>query len=287
MGTLGGFPAPPALRLRRAVGAIHESPGSAYACAGGGTVPGGQAPCPSRGTSTRIPTTRSRHSAPTARCSTRWWAPSTWRPACASSTPAAARGAGRALGQGLPGHRVLGCRPFRPCWRARGRAAPGRAASPSCRVTSTRCSREAGGFDRVASVNVIWTLPNPRGSLARMTAGLRPGGHMVHTTPRLRFRADVIVWRHLRAQTGWALLRALLGLPILLVAGLLNLLLVARSALHGGAPRARRRWSEEGLLSLLREAGAEPSPVRPCYAGQGYLLVAGRAAAGHVIGHDK
>lgn len=144
-------------------------------------------------------------------------------------------------------------------------------------------SGNVGGFDRLASVNVIWTLPDPRGSLARMTAGLRPGGHMVHTTPRLRFRADVVVWRHLRAQTGWALLRALLGLPILVVAGLLNLLLVAQRALGGGAPRAKRRWSAEGLLSLLREAGAEPRPVRPCYAGQGYLLVAGKAGAGHVV----
>ena len=147
-------------------------------------------------------------------------------------------------------------------------------------------SGDAGGFDRVASVNVIWTLPDPRGSLARMTAGLRPGGHMVHTTPRLRFRADVVVWRHLRAQAGWALLRALLGLPILLLAGLLNLLLVAQSALRGGASRASRRWSEEGLCSLLREAGAEPRPVRPCYAGQGYLLVAGRGGTGHAADHD-
>ena len=147
-------------------------------------------------------------------------------------------------------------------------------------------SGNAGGFDRVASVNVIWTLPDPGGSLARMTAGLRPGGHMVHTTPRLRFRADVVVWRHLRAQTGWALPRALLGLPILLVAGLLNLLLVAQRALRGGGPQARRRWSKEGLSSLLREAGAEPRPVRPCYAGQGHLLVAGKAGAGHGADHD-
>ena len=53
-----------------------------------------------------------------------------------------------------------------------------------------------------------------------------------------------------------------------------------RAAGHGGAG-ARR-----GSLSLLREAGAEPRPVRPCYAGQGYLLVAGKAGAGHGTGHD-
>jgi SAM-dependent methyltransferase len=138
-------------------------------------------------------------------------------------------------------------------------------------------AREPAGFDRVASVNVIWTLPNPRATLARMTAGLRPGGRMVHTTPRLSFRANAIIWRHFGAQKGWALVRAVLGLPVLLVAGFLNLLLVAQSMLRARAPGARRRWSEDGLLALLREAGADPRPVRPCYAGQGFLLVADRA----------
>jgi SAM-dependent methyltransferase len=134
--------------------------------------------------------------------------------------------------------------------------------------------REAGGFDRIASVNVIWTLPDPRGTLARMAAGLRPGARMVHTTPRLAFRAYVIVWRHLCRQQGWGLVRSLLGLPVLLFAGLINLLLVAQSALWARAPRARQRWNEAGLVGLLRDAGVEPRPALPCYAEQGYLLVA-------------
>ena len=114
---------------------------------------------------------------------------------------------------------------------------------------------DAAGFDRIASVNVIWTLPDPQATLAHMTAGLRPGGRMVHTTPRFSFRAHVIVWRHLRGQKSWAL---------------------AQSALLARAPRARQRWHEDGLVALLRDAGAEPRPVRPCYAGQGYLIVAER-----------
>jgi len=135
-------------------------------------------------------------------------------------------------------------------------------------------ARDAAGFDRIASVNVIWTLPDPRGTLARMTAGLRPGGRMVHTTPRLAFRAYTIVWRHLRRQKGWARARAILRLPVLLFAGLLNLLLVAESALRARAPQARQRWNEAGLAGLLRAAGVEPQPARPCYAGQAFLLVA-------------
>jgi SAM-dependent methyltransferase len=134
--------------------------------------------------------------------------------------------------------------------------------------------REANGFDRIASVNVMWTLPDPSGTIARMAAGLRSGGRMVHTTPRLTFRAYVIVWRHLRRQQGWALARALLGLPVLLFAGFLNLLLVAQSVLGARAPRARQRWSETGLTGLLRDARLEPLPALPCYADQGFLLAA-------------
>jgi SAM-dependent methyltransferase len=135
------------------------------------------------------------------------------------------------------------------------------------------------GFDRIASVNVIWTLPDPRSTLAAMTAGLRPGGRMVHTTPRFSVRAHAIVWRHLRAQRGLALGRALLGLPLLLFAGLLNLLLVAQSALLARAPQAAGRWDKDGLIALLGGAGAETRQVRSCYAGQGHLLVAERPGA--------
>jgi len=135
----------------------------------------------------------------------------------------------------------------------------------------------AGGaptFDRIASVNVIWTLPDPRATLARMAVALRPGGHMVHTTPRLAFRANTILWRHLRAQKGAALGRALLGLPVLLFAGLLNLLLVLITAMQARGPGAEGRWSQDGLVGLLREAGVEPCQVRSCYAGQAHLVVA-------------
>jgi SAM-dependent methyltransferase len=135
---------------------------------------------------------------------------------------------------------------------------------------------DSSGFDRIVSVNVLWTLPDPRATLARMSAGLRPGGLMVHTTPRLMFRAYVIVWRHLAGQRGGRRLRALLRLPRLCLAGLVNLLLVAQSAIRARAPRARQRWHQEGLVALLQDAGTAPYPVRPCYAGQGHLLVARR-----------
>jgi len=135
------------------------------------------------------------------------------------------------------------------------------------------------GFDRIASVNVIWTLPDPQRTFARMTAGLRDAGRMVHTTPSWRFRAHAIVWQHLRGHKGWARLHALIGLPLLAVAGLLNLLLVVQSMLFARAPRASKRWHADGLIELLRASGAPPKVIRPCYAEQDLLLVCEKEVA--------
>ena len=135
------------------------------------------------------------------------------------------------------------------------------------------------GFDRIASVNVIWTLPDPQRTFDHMTARLCDGGRMVHTTPSWRFRAHAIVWQHLRGHRGWARLRALFGLPVLAVAGLLNLLLVAQSVLFARTPRASKRWHADGLVDLLRAAGTPPTAIRPCYAGQNLLLVCEKEVA--------
>jgi SAM-dependent methyltransferase len=134
-------------------------------------------------------------------------------------------------------------------------------------------ARDERGFDRIASVNLIWTLADPQGTLARMAARLREGGRMVHTTPSWRFRAHVIVWRHLRGQRGWARLRALIGLPVLAFAGLLNLCLIADTMLRAHAPNAGKRWGADGLAELLRAVGAPPGTTKTCYAGQDVLLV--------------
>jgi hypothetical protein len=64
-----------------------------------------------------------------------------------------------------------------------------------------------------------------------------------------------------------------LGLPILGLAGLLNLVLVAQAMLSGSARHRGQRWDAKGLGDLLRGAGATVTVSRPCYAGQGHLLV--------------
>lgn len=135
------------------------------------------------------------------------------------------------------------------------------------------------GFDGIASVNVIWTLPDPQTTFNRMTARLRDGGRMVHATPSWRFRAHAILWQHLRGHRGWARLRALGGLPVLALAGLLNLVLVVQSMVFARAPLASKRWHADGLAELLRAAGAPPTTMRPCYAGQDLLLVCEKEVA--------
>jgi SAM-dependent methyltransferase len=129
------------------------------------------------------------------------------------------------------------------------------------------------GFDRIASVNVIWTLPDPQRTFERMSKALRAGGIMVHTTPRLRFAAQRIAWNHIARQKGWGRLRAILSLPLLGLIGLLNLILVVQSLFAGSARQVRKRWDANGLAELLRAAGNTVSGSRPCYAGQGHLLI--------------
>ncbi len=136
------------------------------------------------------------------------------------------------------------------------------------------------GFDRIASVNVIWTLPDPQRTFALMTARLRNGGRMVHTTPNFRLRAHAIVWRHLRGLGSRDLPRALFGLPVLVLAGLVNLILLAQSMLFARTPRASKRWSSEGLAEFFRAAGAPPRETRGCYAGQNVLLVCDKDESG-------
>ena len=132
---------------------------------------------------------------------------------------------------------------------------------------------ETGRFDRVVSVNVIWALGDPRRTIAHMADALAPGGRMVHTTPRWRFRFDLLVVRHLRRARGaGALLRALLLLPALAVAGLFNLALVARVLTTNHAWRDRSRWQADGLARLFSRPDLGAVAISPTYAGQGFLV---------------
>jgi SAM-dependent methyltransferase len=163
------------------------------------------------------------------------------------------RGVGRAPRRQAPRHRTGGRRSVAVHAQAGARAAPWPASFTFVEgnIDDVLASDERG-FDGIASVNVIWTLPDPQRTFARMTARLRDGGRMVHTTPSWRFRAHAIVWQHLRGHRGWARLRALGGLPVLALAGLLNLVLVAQSMLFARAPGASKRWHADGLAELLR-----------------------------------
>jgi SAM-dependent methyltransferase len=138
---------------------------------------------------------------------------------------------------------------------------------------------EKGRFDRVVSVNVIWALAEPRRTIEHMADCLVQGGRMVHTTPRWRFRFDVIVVRHLRRARGVrAFLRALGLLPVLAVAGLLNLALVLGVLAANRTWRDRSRWQADGLARLFSQPGLGPVSIRPTYAGQGFLVTCDKKA---------
>ena len=139
-------------------------------------------------------------------------------------------------------------------------------------------ANQEGRFDRVASVNLIWALAEPRRTIEHMAGCLVQGGRMVHTTPRWRFRFDVIVFRHLRRARGVrAFLCALAHLPGLAVAGLLNLAIVLR--ILATAWRDRSRWQAEGLARLFSRPDLAPIAIRPTYAGQGFLVTCDKKAA--------
>jgi SAM-dependent methyltransferase len=138
-------------------------------------------------------------------------------------------------------------------------------------------ANQKGQFDRVVSVNLLWALAEPRRTIEHMADCLVPGGRMVHTTPRWRFRFDVIVARHLRRARGVrAFLRGLVLLPALAVAGVINLALVLR--VLATAWRDRSRWRADGLARLFSQPGLGPVTIRPTYAGQGFLVVCDKQA---------
>jgi 2-polyprenyl-3-methyl-5-hydroxy-6-metoxy-1,4-benzoquinol methylase len=130
----------------------------------------------------------------------------------------------------------------------------------------------AGEFDRIVSVNLLWALDDPATTIGLMAGGLRPGGHMVHTTPRWRFRFDRIVALHLRRARGLALLRALAALPLLALAGLLNLVLVLQVLARHQTWRDRSRWQAQGLARLFSRPDLTSFAPRPTYAQQGFLV---------------
>jgi SAM-dependent methyltransferase len=140
-------------------------------------------------------------------------------------------------------------------------------------------ANEKARFDRVVSVNLIWALAEPRRTIEHMAECLVQGGRMVHTTPRWRFRFDVIVVRHLRRARGVrAFLRALCLLPALAVAGLINLALVLRVLVGHHAWRDRSRWQADGLVRLFSHSGLGQVAIRPTYAGQGFFVTCDKQA---------
>jgi 2-polyprenyl-3-methyl-5-hydroxy-6-metoxy-1,4-benzoquinol methylase len=144
----------------------------------------------------------------------------------------------------------------------------------------------SGQYDRIVSVNVLWALPDPRATLQALAGHVAPAGRMVHTTPRWRFRFDVIARRHLLRSRGWrALGRAVALLPVLGLAGLLNLAIVLRILRRTW--RDRSRWQADGLLRICAEAGLTGAHLETTYAGQGFIITCDKTGDQLATAHEE
>ena len=134
-------------------------------------------------------------------------------------------------------------------------------------------AKHPGAFDRIVSVNLLWALRDPAATIDLMAASLRPGGRMVHVTPRWRFRFDRIVLGHLRRTHGLlSFLRALAMLPLLALTGLLNLVLVLQVLVRERTWQDRSRWQADGLARLFFRPDLTSFALYPTYAQQGFLI---------------
>lgn len=89
---------------------------------------------------------------------------------------------------------------------------------------SKRLDFEDRMFDRIASVNVLYTLPDPEHALTEMTRVLKEHGKMVHATPKSGLSLSSIFFSHLRQASlaQWVeIVPMLFSLMLLLVCNLI------------------------------------------------------------------
>lgn len=131
-----------------------------------------------------------------------------------------------------------------------------------------------GTYSAVTCSNVLYSLPNPRGTLVELLRVLKPGGTLVLANPKPGFNMKEILDQHWGEQNQLGRLRMVLRIPKLLLLSAFNLLLLREEQ--------RRRFyfpEQEELRQLLLSLGYDRVEVRPTYAGQGWLASARKPAA--------
>jgi ubiquinone/menaquinone biosynthesis C-methylase UbiE len=128
-------------------------------------------------------------------------------------------------------------------------------------------------FDVVLCSNVLYSLPRPLRTLQEFRRVLRPGGTLMCSNPRERFRIGALMREHLRGGPSrwWSL--AWNG-PGLLVAT------VCTRAILANTDWTRFNFfSREELESLFRQAGLERVRIGTTYGEQDWLVEAKRPLA--------
>jgi ubiquinone/menaquinone biosynthesis C-methylase UbiE len=125
---------------------------------------------------------------------------------------------------------------------------------------SSRLPFDDGSFERVVSLNVLYTLPNPQETLMELARVLESGGKLILATPTTS-RLTPLVVKHLQTASWKQLMISTINLPRLL-AWVVNL------AIRGLFEHHEFTFLEETrLIKMVQAAGLTVETVCSCYAG--------------------
>jgi len=145
-------------------------------------------------------------------------------------------------------------------------------------------------FDKIACVNTLYALSNPRNTLAELKRILKTGGVIVVATPKLGFENGLILKEHSRSEKPdeyWlnahahpererALIREAFGDTPLAK----KMTAVAKHNRAIGAHASFHFYTIDGLTEVFQSAGLRPTRAGMTYANQALILTAEKQKGG-------
>jgi 2-polyprenyl-3-methyl-5-hydroxy-6-metoxy-1,4-benzoquinol methylase len=127
---------------------------------------------------------------------------------------------------------------------------------------------ENNEYDRIISSNVLYTLEDPETILNRLFARLKPGGIMVHTTPKENFSPLKIFLEHCRKCNNFStVISTAIVIPSLIIVGFLNIFIVN----EGKA--TQKFWGKKEFEGLFQIDCLKVLKTCDTYGGQDWLIV--------------